>query len=173
MDFQKPCFSCGALVPGSDGPTHPYIESSPGCWNVYGQVLAQEYLPGYRDPDIHQIIVDAYACQHPGKPGRRAVQSVNSHLIGLYLVFEKGLAGRQATAAIKRVVEDTQLVAGFAWLDPPSLDGTLTVSNVVTAASATERCQLVRAWGAAVWHAWKVKHVQTVAANAQRALQSG
>lgn len=27
-----PCPGCGALVPSSDGPTHPYLGASPGCW---------------------------------------------------------------------------------------------------------------------------------------------
>ncbi|MGH9473600.1 MAG: DUF5946 family protein [Terriglobales bacterium] len=170
MDRQKPCFSCGALAPDIDGPIHPYMTSSPGCWSLYGQVLANQYAPDHRDPGLHQTIVDAYACQHPGKPERRAIQSVNSHLVGLYLVYEKGLAATHATAALKRIVEDACRVAGFQRLEPPSFAGMLTIADVAAAASASERQRLVRAWGEAVWNAWRVRHLQTVAAHATKLL---
>src|SRR5436190_1879442 len=38
-----PCIGCGVLTPDADGPTHPYLGASPGCWAVYGEVLAREY----------------------------------------------------------------------------------------------------------------------------------
>lgn len=166
----EPCFSCGAPAPGGDGPTHPYMTSSAGCWGLYGQVLANQYAPGHRDPGLHQTIVDAYACQHPGQPERRAIQSVNSHLVSLYLVYEKGLAATHATAALKRIVEDASLVATFQWLEPPSFQGTLTVADVAAAASASERQRLVRAWGEAVWNAWRVRHLRAVALHATNLL---
>ena len=37
------CIGCGGLVRAIDGPTHRYMESSPGCWPLYGEVLAREY----------------------------------------------------------------------------------------------------------------------------------
>ena len=39
---RESCFSCGAEVPKSDGPVHKYIDSSPGCWAAFGEVLARE-----------------------------------------------------------------------------------------------------------------------------------
>lgn len=39
----KKCFSCGGLYPNVDGPVHKYMDSSPGCWAIYGEVLAKEY----------------------------------------------------------------------------------------------------------------------------------
>ena len=37
------CMGCGGLVPDITGPTHEYMESSPGCWQAYGEVLGREY----------------------------------------------------------------------------------------------------------------------------------
>ena len=39
------CFACCALVPDIDGPTHKYMLSAPGCWKLYGEILAKEYSP--------------------------------------------------------------------------------------------------------------------------------
>lgn len=33
-------FGCGALAPDQDGPVHKYMLSAPGCWTLYGSVLA-------------------------------------------------------------------------------------------------------------------------------------
>lgn len=78
---REPCFSCGALVPKTEGPTHDYMLSLPGCWAVYGEVLAREYeRPSYMVN--HRLTVDAYAVQHPGEPTRAATRSVWLHLVG-------------------------------------------------------------------------------------------
>lgn len=37
------CIGCGGLVPAVTGPIHRYMETSPGCWQIYGEVLAREY----------------------------------------------------------------------------------------------------------------------------------
>ena len=36
----EPCVGCGAQVPKKQGPTHEYIGASPGCWELFGQLLA-------------------------------------------------------------------------------------------------------------------------------------
>jgi hypothetical protein len=33
------CFSCNAEVPDIDGVVHRYMDSSPGCWKLFGQIL--------------------------------------------------------------------------------------------------------------------------------------
>ncbi|MFC1547249.1 hypothetical protein ACFL5M_01855 [Candidatus Neomarinimicrobiota bacterium] len=38
-----PYISCGAMVPDIEGPLYEYMTSSPGCWAVFGEVLAREY----------------------------------------------------------------------------------------------------------------------------------
>jgi hypothetical protein len=82
-----PCLQCGAQVPAGDGPVHPYFGAAPGCWALYGAVLAREY-EDLRFARWHQLTVDAYAAQHPGSPDdRRAVQSVAVHLVGLHVAW--------------------------------------------------------------------------------------
>ena len=78
------CFSCRATVPDIEGPIHKYMDSSPGCWKLYTDILAKEYNADFYNQNIHRITVDTYAVQHPGKPERKAIQSVNGHLISLY-----------------------------------------------------------------------------------------
>jgi hypothetical protein len=147
------------------------MDSSPGCWGLYGEVLAKEYSPEYRDAHIHQITVDAFACQHPGKPERRAIQSVNGHLVSLYLVYEKNVIGKEASAAIKHIIEDENAVAGFAWLEPPSFEGSLTVADVLKAKDVSEHKKFVKDWGESVWKTWKAKHLRTVELNAEKVLK--
>ncbi len=92
MDNEKTtiCFSCGAIVSDLEGLIHPYMLSSPGCWKIYGEILAKEYAPETYDPDPHRITVDTYAVTHPGvKEERRAIQSVTIHLIRLYYFLKK------------------------------------------------------------------------------------
>jgi hypothetical protein len=48
-----PCVGCGALLPNEDNPTHRYLESSPACWRLYGDVLAREYS----DARYHAVVV--------------------------------------------------------------------------------------------------------------------
>ena len=40
---EEACPGCGALLPVENGPTHPYMRSSPACWARYGEVLAREF----------------------------------------------------------------------------------------------------------------------------------
>jgi hypothetical protein len=63
------------------------MESSPGCWQIYGEVLAREYSDAaFRS--IHRLTVDSYAVQHPGQPTAQSIQSVCVHLKGMKLTPE-------------------------------------------------------------------------------------
>src|ERR1700743_1357257 len=94
------CAQCGATVPVSDGPVHAYVPSSPGCWQMFGAVQADEALRfGY--PSAHRMVVDAYMAQHPGDGNdRRDRQSVFAHLVGLCAVLEHGLPPQMATSVL-------------------------------------------------------------------------
>lgn len=149
-----PCVGCGGLVPRMEGPTHRYIESSPGCWHMYGQVLAREYS----DPALgvlHRLTVDAYAVQHPGRPSPQAIQSVCLHLLSLYLVIERSLAPDYATRVVR---EATRNKDRFAWLPPPKHVGDITVVDVAAAGSVSEHIKRVRGWAEAAWAAWEEHH---------------
>jgi hypothetical protein len=148
------CVGCGGLVPQMDGPTHRYMESSPGCWHVYGKVLSREYS----DPAfgaLHRLTVDSYAVQHPGRPGPQAIQSVCVHLISLYLVLERGLAVGYATRVIGEAARTKERLF---WLTPPKSLGDITVSDVADVADPVGHEKRVRAWAEAAWSAWAEHH---------------
>jgi hypothetical protein len=166
MSGGAPCPGCGVDLPDYDGPTHPYIGANAACWALYGELLAHEYAElGY--PECHRLTVDAYAAQHPGRREPRSIQSVGTHLTGLYLVLERGLDGRTATAQKNRVLA-TQ--PRFMWLNPPSTAGAITVQDVLEMRRATPHCDAVEAWARSVWQAWELHH-ETVREWVERALE--
>ncbi|HED04410.1 MAG TPA: hypothetical protein ENI60_06555, partial [Candidatus Fraserbacteria bacterium] len=108
------CVGCGGQFPEIDGPVHRYMESSPGCWAAFGEVLAREYS----DPiyfGVHRLTVDAYAVQHPGSPSRQSIRSVGVHLIRLCLFLEHGLSAENANDAMLKAAK---LKHTFVWLEP-------------------------------------------------------
>ncbi|MCB9854936.1 MAG: hypothetical protein H6818_04555 [Phycisphaerales bacterium] len=141
-------------MPATEGPTHPYIGASPGCWRIYGDVLGREYGE-YGYPECHRLTVDAYAVQHPGVASRRSIQSVGVHLISLYYVLERGVTSDEATRRIGLAVR-----AGppSIWLQPPTDPGRLTICDVANAADADAHARIVRAWAESVWEAWRDHH---------------
>ena len=148
------CVGCGGLFPASAGPVHRYVESSPGCWAVYGEVLAREYGDAayFR---VHRLTVDAYAAQHPGRPSPQSIQSVAIHLVSLCLTFEHGLPAELATAAMQSAAKGK---AAFRWLEPPADRGRITAADVHHAGSADEHALIVRTWAEGVWAAWSAHH---------------
>ncbi|MCL5738315.1 MAG: DUF5946 family protein [Bacteroidetes bacterium] len=149
------CYGCGALVKDIPGEPHKYIGASAGCWEIYGEILAKEYGEYGYPETVHRLTVDTYAIQHSGKPSRQSIQSVNTHLISLYLVLEKGLEDVEATQAIGKVLEH---VSEFVWLEPPVPNGQMTVLDVVKAVDFSEHQKLVEKWARDVWNAWSVYH---------------
>ena len=148
------CDGCGGRFPAIEGPTHRYMHSSPGCWAIYGEVLAREYSdPAYRT--VHRLTVDAYAAQHPGKPSPQSIRSVGFHLARLRLILECDLDMRLANEAMLAVSEGK---AHFVWLAPPSVRGLFTIADVHGATTVERHVQLVREWAASVWAAWSSHH---------------
>lgn len=142
------------MLPEYDGLTHPYIGANAACWALYGELLAHEYAElGY--PECHRLTVDAYAVQHPGTRESRSIQSVGTHLSGLYLVLERGLDGPAATAMKNRV-----LATGprFVWVSPPHPDSALTVKDVLSMRREMPHCDAIEAWARSVWDAWELHH---------------
>ena len=153
----EPCTGCGALVPRIDGPTHRYIGASPGCWAIYGEVLAREYGE-YGYPAVHRLTVDAYAAQHPGTPSPQSIKSVAVHLMALYLTLERGYDAARTTAVLRQATAWSQ---EFIWLDPPGSRGALTILDVHGGRSLDEHTERVEQWAKSVWDAWSPHH-QTV-----------
>jgi hypothetical protein len=150
------CIGCGALVPDVEGPTFRYPDAaSPGCWAIYGEILAKEY-GAYGYPPVHRLTVDAYAVQHPGRPTPQTAQSVTLHLISLCLVLEQGAPTTYATRMMQHVAENYK--RAFPWLDPPPSLGDITVLDVVNAAGYADHARRVRRWAQSTWAAWSVHH---------------
>ena len=148
------CIGCGGLVPRMEGPTHRYLESSPGCWHVYGEVLSREYSdPAFAAP--HRLTVDSYAVQHPGRPSPQSIQSVCVHLMSLCLVLEHGVDVGYATRAMQAAVRKKHR---FLWLTPPPSLGSVTVVDVATASTPAQHNQKVRIWAESAWSAWAEHH---------------
>lgn len=150
----KPCPGCGGMFPEMEGPTHKYMESSPGCWACYGEVLAREYSD-FRYQKVHRLTVDAYAVQHPGQPSPQSIRSVALHLISLTAIFEKNMELQQATKLLQKAAENKEQ---FIRLTPPASLGELTVADIHAAKDADEHARLVREWAESAWMAWSDHH---------------
>jgi hypothetical protein len=137
------CIGCGGRVPDVEGPAHAYMLASPGCWQRYGQVIANSLTQRHH--------VDCYAAQHPGgaEHDRRQRQSVAVHLISLCLLLEHKVQpsrGRLSETVLPRLE-----LSEWPYLPPPETLGTMTVSDVHTSQDIDE-------WAAAVWDAWADHH---------------
>jgi len=132
------------------------MESCPGCWAAYGEVLAREYSDRSYGKS-HRLTVDAYAVQHPGRPSRQTAQSVAVHLMSLALVLEKGISADKATQAMGRAAKAG---APYPWLEPPPSRGRVTVVDVGAATSAGAHVEMVAQWASSAWTAWAPHHVQ-------------
>jgi hypothetical protein len=154
------CIGCGALVPDIEGPTHRYIGASPGCWQIYSEMRARGYggeSERHVPWTVHRLVVDTYAAQHPGVPGKQSSQSVAAHLFVLCLVIERGVDLAFVTQAITQFVERYK-GREFAWVEPPPSLGPVTVLDVVAAGSREEHNRVVMRWAESVWRAWEVYH---------------
>ena len=148
------CHGCGGQFPEIDGPVHRYMDSSPGCWAAFGEVLAREFSdPTYFE--VHRLTVDTYAVQHPGSLSRQSIQSIGVHLIRLCLFLEYGLPAEGANDAMLRVSKQKHT---FTWLEPPTSLGELSVIDVLRAEDVLAHKRVVRSWAQSAWEAWSVHH---------------
>ena len=148
------CPGCGASFEACEGPVHEYMESSPGCWRAYGEVLAREYGNPRLAP-IHRMSVDTYAVQHPGGDSRQAIQSVGVHLTRLYLLLERGLPPERANDAMLAIGKaKSQMVK----LPRPASLGEITVLDVLAARDDEAHMAIVERWARCAWEAWAPHH---------------
>jgi hypothetical protein len=148
-----PCPDCHALFPESDGPTHPYLGGSPGCWAAFNDLGLRELDLGIAGPD--RLSVHAYTVQHPGAEGRREAQSVDVHLMVLCAVLEHGVSTPRAVGAMQGWLAGN---ATHAWLTPPADPGARTIQSIPANADRATHVIAVRGWAEAVWHAWAAHH---------------
>jgi len=149
---EVPCFGCGALVPAQSGPAHKYMLSSPGCWALYGSVLAWKDSWAGGDGTTTQRMVDSYAVQHATNPDRRNRQSVAGHLMSLCASIEHGVSGER----LRRMIGDWTH-RDYPLLVPSPAGYPVTVRDVADAAERS-RPAAVEAWAASAWAAWSAHH---------------
>jgi hypothetical protein len=138
------CVGCEALVPGGEGPSHPYMVSAAGCWERYCSLEEwKSCLGGEELIGIVQDLVDCFAVQHATSTDRRNVQSVAVHLMSLCSEMERGVTGRQRRARIGRWVGRDYPV-----LDPRPAGYLITISDVATAPPAVMTWRISRCWRA-------------------------
>lgn len=158
MEEYIPCFACGAKSMNIEGECHKYMLSSPGCWEMFNEVLEREYSD-IRYWRGHQFTVDAYACQHVGKKeDKRAVNSVNIHLASLYMMFEMDIRKDEAPIVRSKFSQFYKGKNILAWLEPPSTFGQPTIFEIWDNEKVEFHYELVEAWARSVWESWVHQH---------------
>lgn len=128
------------------------MTSSPGCWGMFGKLVAADYSSTERMA-FHQLVVDAYAAQHPGDDDRRQVQSVGLHLMTLCLFLEYGADPAQGPQLHRRMIRRPD----FHRLRR-SGPGELTLDHVPTDGPVDAARHAAYAWAAAVWATYEQEH---------------
>jgi hypothetical protein len=119
---------------------------------VFEEVLAVEFQDAVLFGQVHQLTVDAYAVQHAG--GRHPDKSVCVHLVGLYLMLERGVAPMGVPPLLQRLASHTS----WPHLDAPEARAALKVYDVAAADSPQTHALRVREWAAEVWRVWSPHH---------------
>lgn len=130
------------------------MTGSAACWASFGELLAVQYATPQRMA-FHQLVVDAYAAQHPGGDDRRAVQSVAIHLMTLALVLEDGADPAEGPGLHRDMVRGP--VFGALVRRAPAPDDR-TVVDVPLTGSVAEAESATRAWARDVWASWSQEH---------------
>ena len=146
------CPGCGLEMPLSKRTYDRKFNASAECWSVFEEVLAVEFQDAVLFGQVHQLTVDAYAVQHAG--GRHPDKSVCVHLVGLYLMLERGVAPMGVPPLLQRLASRTS----WLHLDPPEARAAFTVFDVAAAESPQTHALRVSEWAAEVWRVWSPHH---------------
>jgi len=146
------CPGCGLEMPASDLVYDRKFHASAECWSVLEEVPATEYQNAVLFGQVHQLTVDAYSVQHAG--GEHPDKSVCIHLLGLYLVLERGVPPMQVAPLLQR----RAAAGGWPHLEPPEERAALTVFDVGMAGSPQEHARIVQEWAREVWRVWRPHH---------------
>jgi hypothetical protein len=152
LEAASMCPGCDAVLPFVDGPVHPYMTSSPACWQAFGEVLAADYSSPERMA-FHQLVVDAFAAQHPGAEGRKEAQSVGLHLMTLCLFLEDGVDPKHGTGLHRKMI-GRPVFTRLQRTGP----GALTVQHVPLGESVERTRQAAYEWATAVWDSYAGEH---------------
>ncbi len=149
------CPSCGAVCDDIDGPTHPYLAATRGCWAAFGAIQADE-MARFGYPAIHGLVVDAYAASHGGDgTDRRDRQSVCIHLMALCATLERGETSPGRIALLQRL---TAQPLQWPAVDRPDGVPALNHTHVAAATDLDEYTHRAGEWASAVWSFWVPAH---------------
>jgi hypothetical protein len=151
MNPTEGCPGCGVELPGVDGPSHPYMLGSAACWKGYGELLAVQYGEPER-MRFQQVVVDAFAGQHPGDGSPPAVRSVAIHLMTLALFLEQGVDPAHGHRLHRLMVE--RPVFHLLERPEPPPGPALTFRHVPLDGPPELARERALEWGASVWEAW-------------------
>ena len=125
---------------------------SASCWQGYGALLNAQYSSPNR-MRFHQLVVDAYAVQHPGSSGPQQIQSVGIHLMTLALFIEDGVDPALGTELHRKMTERPV----FRYLPRPTQVGSLKFNHVpIDGEGRVEAYE----WATSAWNAWSEHHAQ-------------
>lgn len=153
QSHEERCPGCGIVLPAHPGTAHRYMTASAACWAGYGELLAVQYADPARMA-FHQVVVDAYAAQHPGGELPQQVQSVGIHLMTLALFLDDGTDPALGTSLHQAMVARPV----FHYLPRPVSCGGLTYADVPLSGPVDEARSAVYAWAGSVWSAWGEHH---------------
>jgi hypothetical protein len=128
------------------------MTSSPGCWERFGQVLAEQYRP--ERMSFHQLSVDAYAASHHGDGSPQAIQSVAIHLMTLCLFIERGTDPVHGPKLHRLMVDRPD----FAELEVPNFSGRINVADLTLGATDSQAEEEAWKWARDVWDAHTANH---------------
>jgi hypothetical protein len=98
---------------------------------------------------IHQHVVDAYAAQHADEATKPI--AITFALIGLYLLVEHGMTGRQVQRVHMKLGRQKHAWPAFAL---PQDRGAMTAVDVMGATEGPERDRAIHDWCRSVWAAF-------------------
>jgi hypothetical protein len=107
---------------------------------------------------IHQHVVDAFAAQHADE--RTKPIKITFALVGLYLLVERQVSGKQVQRVHMQLAKRKQAWPGFAL---PEDRGALTAVEVLAAGEGAARDAAIHQWCRSVWAAYSGSR-ETVAA---------
>ncbi len=158
MEEYVPCFSCGAKSLSFKGECHTYMLASPGCYEMFKEVLAREYSDfGYAK--ANHYTVDSYAVQHPGEiSNKKAVNSVGIHLVSLYFLFEKNYDLEKSAEIKMKFAEFNKTNEVVHPLERPEEFEGLTIFDIWDNEDPEKHFELCKRWALNAWNSWRKQH---------------
>lgn len=148
---------CGVERTAEGAPTHAYVPATAGCWQLFGEVQADESLRFGYPAHAHKTVVDAYMASHPGNgKDRREAQSVVVHLVGICGLLELNWAPEQSRNAMRKLL--AKRGGDLPVLRPWPQPSTLTVESMVGAGDLETYEHRAHLWVEDVWDAWSEVH---------------